>query len=73
MYLSQSSELGKGIPYWLPPIFCSGMPSCLPIVGLVQSWFLVVACGSVEGIKTTLLSVAGVPLQLNGSILHQGS
>ena len=42
--LSQSSELGKGIPYWPPPHFCLGMHLCLYLVSLVWScslWFLV--------------------------------
>ena len=36
--LSQSSELGYTL--LATPHFYSGMPSCLPLVSLVQSWFL---------------------------------
>ena len=55
-----------------PPI-CLGMPSCLGFV-----WFGTVAsvdispCLVKQGYEATLQLVARVPLQLSGSILHQG-
>ena len=54
---------GMGIPYWLPPFFCLGMPSCLGLV-----WSGTVVCVEVssylwkQGYKATLQLAAGVPL-----------
>ena len=41
------------------PHFCVGMPSCLHLVGLVQSWFPVAPCRWVEGIKPPLCQWQG--------------
>ena len=62
-----------GIPYWLPTFFCLGMPSCLGLIcsGTVVSVDVSFWLGK-QGYKATLQLVAGVPLLMDGSILHQG-
>ena len=49
----------EGYTLLATPHFCLGMPSCLHLVGLVQSWFLVILCGWVEGMESPLCQWLG--------------